>query len=118
MSSGERSIRNYLDTNNIVYEMQKTFPNFKNKNSYYKYDFYISNKNILIEYDGEQHHRAVFGPKELMRVQTNDKIKDNYALKNNIKLIRIPYFKKSEINQILDKLFNDYPTEVEIPQQE
>lgn len=45
---------------------------------HYRYDFYLPDKNILIEYDGKGFHNN----------NMNDKIKNQYAMKHKIKLIR------------------------------
>ena len=67
---------------------------------------------MCIEYQGEQHYKksSVFylsrgkmdGLKEIKR---RDKIKFEYCLKNNIKLIEIPYWSLSTMDDILEKIF-------------
>ena len=57
---------------------------------------------MCIEYDGEQHYKSVEhwgGLNGLLDRQKKDKIKTDYCLINNIKLIRIKYNQK--INDIL-----------------
>lgn len=51
--------------------------------------------NVLIQYDGQQHYKISFGQEEkkLIKQKEYDKIKTQWCEKNNIKLIRIPYFK-------------------------
>ena len=79
------------------------------------FDFYLPKYNCCIEIDGEQH----YSPTKFKGINENkaiksfelqkkkDKIKDEYCIKNNIKLLRIPYwdFKKDEyknkVNQYL-----------------
>ena len=62
-----------------------------------RFDFYLPEKDIFIEFDGEQHFKpSMFGGKEsgeekLQRTVINDKIKNEYCEKNKIKLIRIKY---------------------------
>jgi hypothetical protein len=49
---------------------------------------------MLIEYDGEQHFNSINywgGDEKLKKIQIYDTIKNEYAKRNNIKLIRIPY---------------------------
>ena len=41
-------------------------------------------------------------------VQYHDKLKNKYCKKNNIPLIRIPYWQFDKIEQILDKWLNKY----------
>lgn len=103
-TNGERQIRQWLENNHILYVYQKTFDDCKDK-KVLPFDFYLPNLNILIEFDGEQHFRPVdFSGhnKELSfnkfeTTQYHDNIKTQYCMDNNIKLLRIPYFKNIEI---------------------
>jgi len=92
-SKGERSIKLFLDTNNIKYEIQKSFENCKYKRKL-KFDFYLSDYNCCIEYDGGQHFKKFNFEKDndnLNIRQLRDNIKNNFCEKNNINLIRIKY---------------------------
>lgn len=103
-SKGELEIIKYLEQNNIEYEHQKRFHDCKHKN-YLIFDFYISEKNICIEYDGEQHFKSIpyFGGQEALKAtQERDKIKNEYCKNNNITLIRV-----SEINNI-SNILNEF----------
>ena len=63
----------------------------------------------MIEYDGEQHYRPVnFGnwdEEEMSRQfalrQKYDLIKTEYCISNNINLLRIPYWEKENIDEIV-----------------
>lgn len=92
-SKGELFIRNYLITNNIKYEEQKMFNDCKNIRKL-KFDFYLPEKNICIEYDGIQHYEIsdYFGGYDKLEKQNiRDNIKTKYCLDNIIKLIRKRY---------------------------
>jgi hypothetical protein len=92
-SSGERTIRNFLEKNHINYIYEKLFDNCINILPL-PFDFYLPEKNILIEYDGIQHYKSLkfFGGENgLLSMQKRDNIKTNYAQANNINLIRIAY---------------------------
>ena len=54
-SKGEKIIRDILLKNNIDFEEQKTFETcrFLNTKAKARFDFYLPNDNLLIEYDGE-----------------------------------------------------------------
>jgi hypothetical protein len=115
-SKGELLIEKYLNNNNIIFERQKTFNDLKsrkNKKYYLRYDFYIPEKNLLLEYDGLQH--SYKKSKFFYKGNTiNDKIKTKYAIKNNIKLERISYKQKKQIINILDNIFlNKYVMEMQ-----
>jgi len=100
-SKGEKAVAKYLDDNNIKYIREYRFNDCKDKRVL-PFDFYIKNKNVLIEFDGGQHKKAIeyFGGKEgLENIKRRDIIKTQYAKRHNIKLIRI-----NNINEILDKL--------------
>lgn len=95
-SHGESKIRKILIDNNINFVNQKSFNNFiyEDTKGKPKYDFYLPDFNILIEYDGEQHFENVFSwdtEADFQLRQQHDKVKNEYALKNNFILIRIPY---------------------------
>lgn len=103
-SIGERTIRLFLEDNNIKYIIQKRFKNCKYKLSL-PFDFYLMDYNICIEYDGIQHFKSlkIFGgDKRLNEQKIKDNIKNNYCLNNNIKLYRISY--KDDINIKLNEI--------------
>lgn len=105
-SKGEMKIKLLLDRYKIKYETEKTFDNCKNKNKL-RFDFYLIDYNILIEFDGYHHFNDIkgFGGKnKLLYTQKMDNIKNEYCLNNNIRLIRIKY--NEDIN---DKLKFIYP---------
>ena len=89
---------------NIKYKYQYTVKEINN----YSYDFYLPELNCLIEYQGEQHYRPikVFGGEERFKLQLeHDKIKKEYAEKNNFKLIIVPYTEYNNIDSyLLEKL--------------
>lgn len=104
-SKGEELIKEYLDENEIEYLFQHTYDDLKHKRAL-AYDFYIPEKNLLLEYDGEQHFRAVDyfgGEKAFKDRQFKDNLKNEYAKNNNIKLLRIPYYE--DVNEVLSKVF-------------
>jgi hypothetical protein len=106
-SLGEQKIRNFLDKENINYIPQKTFsPLNKSK---YRFDFYLPDFNLAIEYQGEQHFRDnAFFKEDLSTTQKRDEIKRKYCKENNIELLEIKYTKLKEIDTILSSKFNDY----------
>lgn len=98
ISIGEQEIKNLLDKNAIPYQREYKFPELPNR----RYDFAIfdNNRNLikLIEFDGEQHYKeALFFNKTLAEQQKIDKEKTQFAQQKGIKLIRIPYWKRNNI---------------------
>jgi len=105
MSKGERAVDHYLTNNNITYETQKTFNGCKNRISL-RFDFYLKDYDVLIEFDGIAHFKEVglFGGKKYLKEKRkNDIIKNIFCIKNNKKLLRIPYQDIKQIDDILDK---------------
>ena len=98
-SKGEEKIKDILTKNSINFISQYNFNDciFPNTNKLAKFDFYIPDKNYLIEYDGEQHFRIAFrsrGDTDLFeKIQFRDEFKNQYCKNHNIPLIRIPYTK-------------------------
>ena len=104
-STGEREIRQWLEENNIEYVFQKTFQDCKDKREL-PFDFYLPQYNSIIEYDGGQHFKPIpfFGGYDAFEARVkHDKIKDQYCETNNIRLLRIPYFKDvdTELNNFI-----------------
>ncbi len=90
---GELILNKLLDTLNINYEYQKTFPDLKYK-SYLSYDFYIPSQSILIEYQGIQHYQPIDhfgGEATFKKQQKHDQMKLDYAKDHGYNLIAIPY---------------------------
>jgi Zn finger protein HypA/HybF involved in hydrogenase expression len=105
-SKGEKLIKNILITNKINFIQQKTFDNLKYIRAL-KFDFYLSDYNTCIEYDGEQHHekfRFEIDNIGLLKRQKRDKIKTEYCLKNNINLIRINLSNKDDLISIINNI--------------
>ena len=91
LSKGELKIFKILSENNINF---KTHHRFNDLNLIF--DFFLPDENIAIEYDGIQHFEPInhFGGfKSFENQKIRDKEKDEYCIKNNIHLLRIPYYK-------------------------
>lgn len=107
-SKGEELIKKILDEEKIKYQSQYTTKDCINPDTGYKlrFDFFLPEYNIIIEYDGIQHYKSNGETgwnteKNLTETQKRDKIKNKYCEDNNIRLIRIPYTDFS----ILDKTY-------------
>ena len=107
-SHGEMKIDLFLRTHNINYVRQYKIrnENLLCNNSVFIVDFYIQNKNVIIEYNGEQHYKPVsqFGGKEQFELQQErDLALRQYCKEHKIKLIEIPYWDYNNIETILKK---------------
>ena len=108
-SKGEKRIREILKEKDINFIEQKRFKDCKFKNPL-PFDFYLPEYNICIEYQGEQHYLPIKRGKQSLKeailklqyVQNNDKIKREYCIKNNIKLLEITY--KDDIQAVLNNI--------------
>ena len=106
-------IKDYLYNHNIEFIPQKKFSNCKDIKEL-PFDFYLPFYNMAIEYDGEQHFFPVdfnglgndYANKQFNKTTLHDRIKNEYCLKNNITLIRIPYYEIKNINNILNNKIN------------
>ena len=94
-SYGELKVQDILEENNIEYKREYTFEDLRGeKGDLLRFDFAVfENAHLkhLIEVDGEQHwdRENNFFSETIVR---HDKMKNEYCLKNNIPLIRIPYY--------------------------
>ena len=104
----ERMVMNFLNENNVKYVREFIFEDLKGDSSFLRYDFAIFENDsllYLIEYDGEFHYKKFYEEQNLDRQQKYDKLKNEYCIKNNIPLIRIPYWERDNISEILTDIF-------------
>jgi len=101
-SKGVREIEAFLVKNNIKYKREQKFKKCKNKREL-PFDFYLPEKNLLIEYDGSQHFYPKFKEENLTKIQFNDKIKNRFCEENKIRLVRINFKENKDIEKILLK---------------
>lgn len=101
-------VENWLNTHDIIFEKEYKFNGCRDKRKL-PFDYYLPRQEICIEVDGRQHfEKAYFGgiseekSKQLLEyVKRHDDIKNKFCKKNNIKLIRIPYYENDNIDNIL-----------------
>lgn len=109
-SKGENRIDEFLLNNNINYIPQKKFDNLIGLNKgFLKYDFYLSQYNLLIEYQGIQHEKPIdfkgegkeYAEQQFKQQQEHDRRKREYAKNHNINLLEIWYWDFDNIEKIL-----------------
>lgn len=104
MSKAERIISNFLLKKQIFFIREKTFSdlegNVPGSRSKPRYDFFIPQYNLLIEYDGVHHYRPTKMKGRLstddaltmhLNIKANDCRKSQYATLRGYRLLRIPY---------------------------
>jgi hypothetical protein len=108
-SHGENLIRKILEQNNIIFVQEKSFINLRGVGGgLLRFDFYLPEYNICIEFDGRQHFdkkycNKYYGKEKLNYyeiLKIHDHKKSRYCKNLGIKLIHIPYY-QSKINEIL-----------------
>lgn len=108
-SNLEKAIYRVLHSSQIEFKTEQIFDEFKTKyDKYYRFDCYLVNERIIIECDGEQHFIEVnqFGGKRAFnKIVDSDNNKNSYAFKNNMPILRIPYYclkKTNELKMIIE----------------
>lgn len=102
-SKGEISISNWLNNNHIKYIKEYRFNDCRDKYAL-PFDFYIPERNIVIEFDGKQHYETnkyFAGIDGFLKRREHDEIKNEYCMTHDIHLIRIPYWDFDNIDKIL-----------------
>jgi len=107
-SRSEQSVSDILDEFKINYVSQKKYKDCKDKRSL-PFDFYLSEYNILIEFQGEQHYQVIKrgnmtieqAKVKFKLTQKHDRAKKKYCKNHNIPLIIIPYWLRETMDYYL-----------------
>lgn len=105
-SLGEKLLFDILKQNNI-----KFIKEYKLGGTNYRYDYYLTDLNILLEYDGIQHFKPIpfFGGEEsFIYTKESDAFKNTLAETHNIPLIRISYWYISNLQDVLNNKLRMY----------
>jgi len=107
-SKGEKRIMQFLEKHDIEYEKEKTYESCRSlKGNLLRFDFFIEENNMLIEFDGQHHIKPVNKYRRAQRVHAqtvkHDAIKDNFVYNRDIVLLRIPYKDMNNIEYILEE---------------
>ena len=93
---GEEIVINFLNSHDIKFLYQRSLEGCKLKHKLI-FDFILQDGKIIIELDGMQHYKPISfsnhinAQKEFELIKERDSVKNEYCLKNGIKLIRIPW---------------------------
>jgi hypothetical protein len=108
-----RTIRNILNENNIEF-YQEWSPGINGVGGGpLRYDIFIPELNIIIEYDGRQHFEFAFHTdlEKFINSHTNDNIKNNYVKNTQYTLIRIPYKHNTRVKKIINNIISGKSSE-------
>ena len=107
MSKYENKIMELLKAAKLSFYREKTFKDLKR--GLFRFDFYLQNyhgRPVIVEVDGEQHFKPIYGRQAFLKGQEHDRQKNSYCLANNIPLYRVPYWKIKDLKTIND-IFTD-----------
>lgn len=79
-SPPEKRIAKVLKLYKIKFIQECSFKKFGHPFSPYRFDFFLPDHNVIIEYDGKYH--------SLAGARKNDKVKNTFCRKNKIKIVR------------------------------
>lgn len=105
MSDGELIIRSILSNNNIAFMYQYQV---EIKGDTHRFDFYLPDNDLFIEYDGKQHFIAIphwGGEEGLSERKRRDRDKDDFAKESNKSILRVPYTEDS--SESIGKVLSD-----------
>jgi very-short-patch-repair endonuclease len=112
-SKGEKHIATILNSNNIQFIRQKSFDECRGKSNPLRFDFFLPDLNVLIEYDGQQHFKPVDfygGEEKFTKQQQLDNLKRELCLSNGCNLIEVEEgYDFQELISNIDKIINDIP---------
>ncbi len=104
MSKGEQLIKSILENENVRYQQEKIFTDLRNGKM--RFDFFLPELEILLEYDGAQHFQQIIKfhriQQEFNHAKQNDRYKNSFALAHGYRLYRIPYWEMDNIKTFSD----------------
>jgi hypothetical protein len=106
MSKYENKVMEILKKEHLSFVREKTFKDLKR--GLFRFDFYIPSANAIVEVDGEQHFKPIYGRQAFLKGQEHDRQKNSYCLANNIPLYRVPYWDIPKLKTIQDIFKREY----------
>lgn len=112
-TKGEIKIRIYFEKYLINHQSQYRFIDLlSDLGNQLRFDFAVfdifNNLICLIEYDGIFHYEKQYDDDGFQILKYHDHLKDEYCLRNNIPLLRIPYYDFDNIERILDAYLSQF----------
>lgn len=107
MSKYENKVMEIFKAAKLSFCREKTFKDLKK--GLFRFDFYLYNycgRPVIVEVDGEQHFKPIYGRQAFLKGQEHDRQKNSYCLANNIPIYRVPYWEIKDLKTIAD-IFTD-----------
>lgn len=105
-SKGEETIILLLKEAKISFEREKTFPDMKKHGNHLRFDFYLPDKKIALEFNGIAHYQQNnFFHKtfqDFQKRQEYDRYKIGYCLSHGITIYCIPYWELNNLSTAED----------------
>ena len=104
MPKGERKVADVLDSLGVKFFHEYTLEDFDGR-----FDFYLPQYDAAIEFDGLHHFEPVEnlgGEEKFIQVQHRDDLKFIFCRKNDIPLLRIPYWQLNQAEGILERFIS------------
>ena len=110
ISSYEKKVIEILNKEKVRFIKEKTFSDLHH--GYYRFAFFLPEKNILLEVQGRQHMEftKVFykSRSDFLKAQERDREKISYCLSHKIPLYCIPWWDMDKISSLKDLLNDAY----------
>lgn len=109
MSKYENKVMEIFKKGKLSFVREKTFKDLKK--GLFRFDFYIPNLHgapAIVEVDGEQHFKPIYGRQAFIKGQEHDRQKNSYCLAHNIPLYRIPYWEIYNLKSLADVFKPEY----------
>ena len=111
VSKGERKIASILQKHKIQFETEKSFKECINgKGNRLRFDFFLNDHNILIEFQGHHHYHPVNKGWRAKKVHdqtvVHDGIKKDFCLTNGIGLLEIKHTEFDDMENIILRVLN------------
>ena len=105
-SHGERELKELFDQLKVGYMKEVRFEGCKSpKGKYLRFDFFLPDYNLLIEYQGMHHYKPINKYKRAIAVHKttveHDLLKVRFCQNNNISLLCIPYWDRCKMRELI-----------------